>query len=156
LQSIIEAVIELQLDQANAKNQSLTLQMPENTLNALIDEDRITQVVTNLISNAINYTPEGGHITVVLKPFDEEFAEIRVEDTGLGIPPDALEHIFMPFYRADNVQEHGTGLGLHITKQIVELHKGTILVTSELGKGSTFVVHLPRTRGDTQEMKKVK
>lgn len=156
LQTVIQGVIELQLDQANKKQQTLALQMPELAVNVLVDEDRITQVVTNLVSNAINYTPEKGHITVVLeRTADNKSAEIRVEDTGVGIPPDALEHIFMPFYRADNVEAHGTGLGLNITQQIVELHQGQIRVESELGKGSTFIVHLPLIHGDTQEMAQV-
>lgn len=155
LQYIIQSVIELQLDQATEKRQSLTLQMPDTTVNALVDEDRLTQVVTNLVSNAINYTPKDGNITVVLEKADEECAEIRVEDTGVGIPPDALKKVFLPFFRAENIEEQGTGLGLNITKQIVELHGGKITVKSELGKGATFTVRLPLTRGDTQEMTKV-
>jgi PAS domain S-box-containing protein len=154
LQHIIQNVIEFQLEQASAKHQSLTLQMPEMTVNALVDEDRIMQVVTNLISNAINYTAENGHITVVLEKADEESAEIRVEDTGFGIPPEALSQVFKPFYRANNIEAQGSGLGLHITQQIVELHNGKISVKSELGKGSTFTVRLPLTHGDTQEMAK--
>ena len=102
------------------------------------------QVLTNLVTNAINYTPDGGKVTVVLRELADSRAEICVEDTGVGIPEHMLNEVFQPFFRGDNITARGTGLGLNITRQIVELHGGEIAVESELDKGSRFYVRLNR------------
>jgi len=102
---------------------------------------RLQHVFTNLIINAQQATPSGGTVRVITERADEpKGVWVHVEDTGEGIPPDALEHIFEPFYTR---KEHGTGLGLSIAKQIIEEHGGEIRVESELGKGARFSVFLP-------------
>jgi len=102
---------------------------------------RLQHVFTNLIINAQQATPSGGTVRVITEHADEpKGVWVHVEDTGEGIPPDALEHIFEPFYTR---KEHGTGLGLSIAKQIIEEHRGEIRVESELGKGARFSVFLP-------------
>jgi len=103
------------------------------------------EVFSNLITNAINYTPEGGNITVSVNA-ENEFLRISVSDTGFGIPSEELDRIFDRFYRVKNEKTRfitGTGLGLPIVKSIVEAHDGTIRVDSEVDKGSTFHVFLP-------------
>ena len=106
------------------------------------DRDRLKEVLLNLVSNALKYTPRGGRIAVDVKGVD--CAEIVVEDTGIGISPENLPRIFERFYRIPGTGDvRGTGLGLHICKQIIEAHGGTISVESELGRGSRFIVRLP-------------
>jgi PAS domain S-box-containing protein len=112
---------------------------------AFVDTHRIQEVLTNIINNAIKYTPEGG-VTVTLTG-DATVIQIQVHDTGPGIPADDLPHLFQKFYRVDNSMTRtigGTGLGLFICRKIVELYNGRIWVESEFGKGSTFFINLPR------------
>lgn len=109
------------------------------------DPNRITEVVQNVIDNAIKYTPQGS-ITVRLTG-DRDVIQIQVSDSGMGIPPEDIPHLFQKFYRVDNTATRtigGTGLGLYICKKIIELYNGRIWVESQLGKGSTFFVNLPR------------
>ncbi|MCS6870200.1 MAG: ATP-binding protein [Anaerolineae bacterium] len=110
------------------------------------DADRLKQVLLNLVTNAIKYTPDGGEVTLSLTT-EGSYAFIRVTDTGIGIPKEDLPYIFDRFYRVDKARERkigGAGLGLSIAKWIVEAHHGRIWAESELGKGSTFTVQLPR------------
>ncbi|NLI68747.1 MAG: PAS domain-containing protein [Bacilli bacterium] len=109
------------------------------------DEDKVKQILLNLFTNAVNYTPENGKVAITLKQVDE-FALIEVKDTGIGIEKEALPRIFERFYRVDKDRSRmtgGTGLGLAIVKHIVEAHQGKIEVASEVNKGSTFSVYLP-------------
>src|SRR5210317_347456 len=109
------------------------------------DELRLRQMFLNLISNAIKYTPEGGRLEIGLKML-EDSAVISINDSGIGIPEEHLAHIFDRFYRVDkarNRMDGGTGLGLSIVKWIVEAHGGSIQVSSEVQKGSSFSVRLP-------------
>jgi two-component system sensor histidine kinase VicK len=105
------------------------------------DEDKLTQVINNLLSNAIKFTPEGGAVTLRIYPA-EKFVRIECIDTGPGISLDKLDKLFNKFERLDATKE-GTGLGLTITKDIVEMHKGKIWAESKLGEGSKFIVILP-------------
>ena len=112
---------------------------------ASIDRDFMQEIMNNLIENAIKYTP-AGWITVNVKA-DDYNVQIIVEDTGIGIPRDEVEHIFQKFYRVDNSDTReigGTGLGLALVKQRVELMNGKIWAESEQGKGSRFIVMIPR------------
>ncbi len=116
---------------------------PDVTVTA--DSDRLAQVLTNLIDNALKYTPAGGRVEVQVVPRDGEVA-VTVADTGRGIPPDDLPHVFERFYRADRSRTRGsggTGLGLAIAKHIVEAHGGQISVRSRLDEGTAFIFTLP-------------
>jgi PAS domain S-box-containing protein len=109
------------------------------------DETRLTQILTNLIDNAFNYTPEGGKISIKAWA-DERQVHISISDTGYGIAPHQLNKIFDRFYRSDDARIQkvsGTGLGLPIVQHLVDMHGGSLSVTSELGQGSTFTVSLP-------------
>ena len=110
------------------------------------DPDKISQVLINLISNALKYTPEGGKVEIEVKSMSKA-VELIVRDTGYGIPPEDLPNIFERFYRADKSRNRltgGSGLGLTIAKAIVEAHKGSIRVKSERNKGTEFQVVLPK------------
>lgn len=109
------------------------------------DQERLREVVVNIFDNAIKYT-EAGKISIGLAG-DDHVIQIRVQDTGHGIPPEDVPHLFEKFYRVDNTATRtigGTGLGLFICRKIVEMYSGRIWVTSEFGKGSTFFINLPR------------
>ncbi|REK69400.1 two-component system histidine kinase PnpS [Paenibacillus paeoniae] len=110
------------------------------------DEDRLRQIMMNLLSNGINYTPEGGRVSVSVHASDQDHIRIQITDTGIGIPKKDLPRIFERFYRVDKARSRssgGTGLGLSIVKHLVELHKGTLSVTSTVGVGTTFTIELP-------------
>lgn len=111
----------------------------------LVDKTMISEVISNLIDNAIKYTPEGGRITVFVEQTDGKIIT-HIKDTGIGIPRASIPHLFKKFYRVSTVLKEGkkgTGLGLFISKEIVKLHKGDIWVESEEGEGSTFSFSLP-------------
>jgi signal transduction histidine kinase len=128
---------------AGRKNQTLRLEAQPDLPALQADPTRMNQLIDNLISNAIKYTPEGGTATVVVARSDGAI-HVEVRDTGVGIPPDELENLFVRFFRASTSGvAQGTGLGLSIVKSIVEAHRGTIDVQSELGEGTTFLVDLP-------------
>jgi signal transduction histidine kinase len=111
------------------------------------DEDRMNEVIGNLLSNAFKFTPRDGSVVIAVEPVDGS-VRITVGDTGAGIDPHQLDHIFQKFFQADNQAQaavKGTGLGLAIAKEIVDAHGGTISVESKRGEGSTFTVILPVT-----------
>jgi CheY-like chemotaxis protein len=131
---------------AAAKRQRLELDSEGTELIVWADEDRLIQVLTNLIHNAIKYTPEEGQIAVSVGLDNPRFAGVRVRDTGEGIQPEALPKIFDPFFRVSQGERRGPkglGLGLSIVKNLVELHGGSIAVRSEEGHGSEFHVTIP-------------
>jgi len=106
------------------------------------DPDRLKQLLLNLIDNALKYTPAGGHITLSLFR-DQAWVRVLVKDTGVGIPSDALPHIFDRFYRAQREGRKGVGLGLSIARWIALAHEGQLTVESEIGQGTTFTLWLP-------------
>ena len=131
---------------SNALQAGITfdLQLAEDT-SILILEDDLYQIVFNLMENGIKYNHAGGRLTVHLRR-EEDNAVLEVSDTGMGIPEEAIDHIFERFYRVDKArsrQTGGSGLGLAIVRSIVQRNRGTITVTSTLGKGTTFVVSFP-------------
>jgi signal transduction histidine kinase len=108
------------------------------------NSDRLKQLLLNLISNALKFTPDGGKLMLSLTERDD-CAVIHVRDTGVGIPAESLERIFDRFYQVDSARTHtsGAGLGLSIAKWIVEAHNGTIRAESEVGKGAVFIISIP-------------
>lgn len=145
LDSFMLKTVTMMETEAARKSIKLDLQM-ENGLYVEADEDRLRQIMMNVIANGINYTPEGGKVSVNIRSLDEDHIRIQISDTGIGIPKKDLPRIFERFYRVDKARSRssgGTGLGLSIVKHLIELHKGTISVTSEVGNGSTFVIELP-------------
>lgn len=146
IKNINEIIGEL-IDQAKDKKISLKF-IPPHTKPPLVpvDKMRINEVITNLLANAINYTPPGGSVSIWIEQTPKEIIT-HVKDTGEGIPPEALPHLFTKFFRVSGKLEQGskgTGLGLYISKSIIEMHKGRIWAESEgLGKGATFSFTIP-------------
>jgi len=141
---VVEAINRLSIE-AHKKNQKLIVDLQETPRYVYIDRDKMEQVIVNLVTNAIKYTPENGMIKIMTE-YDESFASLIVEDNGIGIPKEDLPRIFERFYRVDKARSRelgGTGLGLSIVKQIVELHKGEVNIESEVGKGTIVRVKLP-------------
>jgi signal transduction histidine kinase len=142
---IVKASIADLSEQAKQKKVKLKAEIPQGLPKIHGAGPRLQQVVTNLVGNAINYTPEGV-VTIRVREGKKEL-EVEVSDTGIGIPPDDLPHIFDDFFRASNVEVKGTGLGLSIAKRIVETHGGRIWAESpcpETNKGSKFTFTLPK------------
>ncbi|MBL8153223.1 MAG: PAS domain S-box protein [Anaerolineae bacterium] len=145
VRGLIENVVLMQKAEAEKKAIHLEFAKSAEDMVLLLDPGRITQVVTNLVVNAINYTEPGGSVRVRLEcaeQGDPKMTRIVVQDNGVGIPAEALPHLFQPFYR---IADHsvGTGLGLSIAYEIVRLHGGDIHVESQPGEGSQFIVDLP-------------
>ncbi len=133
-------------EKAAAKSIDLVLAPPDSPVVAMGNRTNLQEVMANLISNALRYTPEGGRV-VISAGVEESFAVFAVTDTGYGIAPEEQDRIFQRFYRVKTEQTRsisGTGLGLAIVKSIVETHNGMIQVESQPGKGSTFKVYLPK------------
>ena len=124
--------------------------MPEEELHVFGDVYRLKQIFINLISNALNYTPKGGKVNVILKDGGDQ-AVFIVSDTGIGIEKEEIPRIFERFYRVDKARSRnsgGTGLGLAIVKHLVEAHKGRIYVSSTVGEGTAFTVKLNKNQID--------
>ena len=135
-------------DKIAKKNLALTLDVAAGLPALFADRLRLDQVLGNLLENAVKYTGPGGKIRLGAAQVGEEM-ELRVEDSGLGIPPADLPHIFERFYRADKArtrEQGGTGLGLSIVKHIVQTHGGTVAAESTYGAGTTVIVRLPLAR----------
>ncbi|HOG46688.1 MAG TPA: GAF domain-containing protein [Anaerolineae bacterium] len=129
------------------RNQEVTIRIDaaEDLPDLAADHEMVTMIVKNLVANAIKYSRPGGEVTVTLRGQAEGLV-LQVTDRGIGIPPDAIPHLFQKFYRVKTAREagiEGTGLGLVLVKQGVEAHGGTVAVESEMGVGSTFTVRLP-------------
>ena len=143
-ESLRQAVQDVQAA-ADAKSIELTLRIPSKVPAVLGDRHRLHQVWTNLIGNAIKYTPDGGSVGVLVESHERMLC-VRVTDTGIGVASDYQEKIFEKFVRVQNTAveaEEGTGLGLPIAREIVRLHGGSLTMESEPGAGSTFTVELP-------------
>ncbi len=143
---LLERQVEFQRPRAEAGSLVLEWVPPPAKLRPVLGNRRnIEEVLSNLIGNAVNYTPQGGRISVSAA-MEHDYVRVSVSDTGFGIPAEDLDRIFLPFYRVKNEKTRfiiGTGLGLAIVKKIVEAHHGFIRVESEVGRGSSFHVHLP-------------
>ncbi len=142
---LLERVCRSLKPQADRKNIAMAV-IDNEEVYAEVDLPKMWQVIYNLTDNAIKYTPAGGVVKLVLKN-EGDFCRIEVEDNGIGIPDEDVERIFDRFYRVDKARSResgGTGLGLSIVKDVVELHKGKILIDSKVGEGSTFIIVLPK------------
>jgi two-component system, OmpR family, manganese sensing sensor histidine kinase len=167
LDALLIEVIEEQLAIATTQNLSLCLEIidspnTEDNFTVLGDWDQLARLFTNLVSNAVQYTPSGGEIQVELQlaakskrtsPMLNPALQVKVTDTGIGISPESLPHIFDRFYRADPARTHrsaaGSGLGLAIAKAIVENHRGQIHIDSQLSEGTAITVTLPAQKSET-------
>lgn len=141
---IEKAVLKLEVSAQN-KQQRINLEMDENAAIVYADEDKLEQVILNILSNSIKYTPEGGEINIQADK-TSDFVDIRIKDNGIGIPEKDLPRIFERFYRVDKARSRemgGTGLGLSIAKEILEAHDGEIKITSQDGNGTEVILYLP-------------
>ena len=146
LREIIMESVAYRHDPLRAKQLQLDLDLPDEPLLIDGESEGLRQIIDNLLDNAMNYTPEKGRIGVRLRSEGYD-GILRIEDTGIGIPEDALARIFERFYRVDKGRSRelgGTGLGLSIVRNIVQRMQGTVAVESEVGRGTTFTVTLPR------------
>jgi signal transduction histidine kinase len=149
LAGIVEQAVAMLRPQAEPKRLTLGVDLPPDLPLVDVDPERVGQVLRNLLNNAVAHTPQGGQIGVAAVSGDREVA-VSVRDTGTGIGPEDLPHVFDRFYRADRSrarQTGGAGLGLAIVKQLVVAHGGSITVESEPGRGSTFTFTLPIAHG---------
>jgi two-component system, OmpR family, phosphate regulon sensor histidine kinase PhoR len=156
MKSFVERSLQLLASEAQKKRIDLEMSVGDG-LYLEADEDRLQQIIFNLVQNGINYTPEGGKVKVKVEPAmalapagtyaeEAETMRITIADTGIGIPKKDLPRIFERFYRVDKARSRssgGTGLGLSIVKHLVELHRGSIAVESEQGVGTRFMIDLP-------------
>jgi signal transduction histidine kinase/DNA-binding response OmpR family regulator len=149
LVSLSRALVMSFISLAERKKIHLIFDPEADQLVGYVDKDKFEKILTNLLSNAFKFTGDGGEIRVVLRPVDEtadRWVEMSVADTGIGISAEHIGKIFDRFYQVDSAvarENEGTGIGLALTKELVELHKGTITVQSEQGRGSRFTVRLP-------------
>jgi two-component system phosphate regulon sensor histidine kinase PhoR len=142
---LIESCVETSRFRAGQKKLRLKVECPEDLPRVRGDARRLSEILQNLLDNAVQYTPEGGQITVRASA-EAPWVRIAVADTGIGIPSDQLQRIFERFYRVDAARSReagGTGLGLSIARHLAEAHGGRIEVQSEVGRGSTFTLILP-------------
>ncbi len=145
LNQLVASAVERQREQMELSSHSIVLRCPDEPVIISIESPRIQQVLDNLLSNAVKYSPEGGEIVVRVSPTSQG-AQITVTDSGIGIPRNELHKIFQPFYRSSNASSrnfHGLGLGLYLSRGLVEAHGGTLVAQSEEGQGTTVILSLP-------------
>ena len=143
VQAVVETALSSLFNRAEAAGLTLTLDAPPGVPRVRADADRLEQALANLLDNAIKYTPSGGAVTVRLIS-EGGYVRVEISDTGPGIPPDDLSHLFEPLYRAESVRHlPGTGLGLTIVRAILEQHGAPVSVRSRPGQGATFTFRLP-------------
>jgi signal transduction histidine kinase len=147
--ALFRSIIEKFTPQAQKAGVRLGVDVPDGLQTLIADGDRLAQVFTNLVDNALRFTPANGQVTLAAKIVGAE-AELSITDTGSGVPEDALPRLFDRFYQVDasraGGESHGAGLGLAIVQEIIQAHGGKIGVRSQLGHGTTFVIHLPLTK----------
>jgi signal transduction histidine kinase len=130
---------------AKERGVQLSVESAGEPVNVLADKERVSQVLSNLVGNALKFTPRGGAVTVLAEGLGD-LVRLSVADNGPGVPPDHLPRLFERFWQAKRVSREGTGLGLYIAKGIVEAHGGRIWAESAPGNGSTFHFTLPGTQ----------
>ncbi len=145
LPPLLEECRQIMQSKAGEDAVTINIKIPADFSQVEADRDKFKQVILNLLSNAIKYNCPNGSVTMTASMGDRDWT-LSVRDTGLGIPEKSLPHLFKKFYRvgATEGKVPGTGLGLSICKQIVSVHGGSIQVESKLGKGTVFIIHLPK------------
>lgn len=147
IQGLCESSLAFVRQQAHQKQIKLSSRVPATLGSVVADERRIRQVLINLLSNAVKFTPEGGQVWIeVHANADNELLQFIVADTGIGIAPEDIRKLFQPFMQLDSSftrRYKGTGLGLALVRQVVELHGGSVALESEVGNGSRFIISLP-------------
>jgi len=146
--AILDASIRLMRDRADAAGLELRVELPADLPPVRADIRRLKQILLNLLSNAVKFTPPGGSV-VVRVTLEEDGMSIAVADTGIGIAPEDLEKALRPFGQIDSRMARkyqGTGLGLPLTKSMIELHGGRLVLDSAAGRGTTATIWLPRER----------
>ena len=149
VKALLQNIVDKFTPQAQSANVDLQLNVPDDLPTLMGDGDRLAQVFTNLVDNALKFTPANGQVTLSAKKVGAEM-ELSITDTGSGVPKDALPRLFDRFYQVDQSRaggvSHSTGLGLAIVKEIVQAHGGRIGVRSQAGQGTTFTINLPLGR----------
>jgi signal transduction histidine kinase len=143
LAPIVEEARALFADQAERRGVELCFERARNGARARVDRDRLLQALANLLDNALRYTPEGGSVVLGVDE-DRDWVRLTVADTGSGIEPAVLEHLFERFAPGKISRGSGAGLGLAIVKGVAEAHAGEVSVRTEVGKGTAFEIRLPR------------
>jgi|YelNatPaOPRAMG01_1025707.scaffolds.fasta_scaffold14734_4 PAS domain S-box-containing protein len=158
LTALAESVCEVQKGMTNTDKHPLVVDSVPSPLFATVGKDQLEQILQNLVSNAIKYSPDGGEVRIILREEPETDSVLcGVQDHGTGIPESAKAKLFKPYRRIHNpktVSVKGTGIGLFLVKNLVEAHHGTIWVESELGKGTTFWFRIPKTPQDDNSQSK--
>jgi signal transduction histidine kinase len=153
LRTLVREVCETMLPLVREKELTLTEELPDDLPRPCADRVKLRRIIVNLLSNAVKFTPKGGRIIVRARQ-EDDLIRLSVTDTGIGIAPEDREQLFDKYAQARSRStrgEKGTGLGLYITKHLVELHGGEIHVESKLGTGSTFSFTLPLAGNDTNK-----
>ncbi|HEX9252662.1 MAG TPA: ATP-binding protein, partial [Ignavibacteriaceae bacterium] len=147
---------------ANEKNISIEFVSDDKSICAWVDRDKLEKIINNILSNAFKFTAEGGIISLAVKKIitgNEEFARIKISDTGIGIPEDKLHKIFDRFYQVDDSSGRvygGSGIGLALVKELIDLHKWEINIESEIEKGTTFILTIPLSEYYLSDNQKIK
>jgi signal transduction histidine kinase len=142
LESVLPTFVGPYEKEAESRGVALQVEPVPSGLVIEADPGRLALVFSNLLSNAIRYTPRGGHVALRIAPRDS-LVRFEISDTGPGIPPEFQERVFDQFFQLPGTSEGGAGIGLHIAREVVRAHGGEIGVTSRLGHGSTFWFTLP-------------
>lgn len=143
---LIESIMHDLMSHFENREQQVSFNKSASTILALVDSEYIRMAIGNIIDNASKYTPEGKSVTIAIKETPKNSVEVIIKDQGVGIPKDSIDKLFKKFSRIENalsVKVGGTGLGLYWAKEIIELHGGSIHVSSTVDKGTTFTVTLP-------------
>ena len=146
LDHVVSEVVDLLTERAGQQQVTVTTELPPGLPPVWGDDELLDQIATNLIANAIKYTPAGGSVRVSAEA-DDDLVVLRVADTGIGIAEEDLPRVFDEFYRTKGGRDfttRGTGLGLAIVKSIADAHEAEVSVESRLGEGTTFTIRFPR------------
>jgi signal transduction histidine kinase len=148
LPAVVGHAVAMVRDAAAANHLAIAVEVPDELPPVAGDERRLLQILLNLLSNAVKFTPEGGHITVTAECGDDGVI-VRVADTGIGIAPEDIPRALEAFGQIDSSRSRrfpGSGLGLPLSRKLMELHGGTLSVESKVGVGTTITLHLPQAR----------